>query len=182
MKLWQVFAVVALMVMVFTTGWFVQQAVNDRNHTGSWNDSAGRGANLEFIALNPSNGEYARYEVWSKDGRAMDVYFTTLDGLRAAQNGLPFDHDPRYSVLNATHARMDLRLPSTTEIYEIVIVSHDPDEVVRISSSADQWGLPLYLAPVLQAALVVLWIASIALLVLLVFSISGYRKERAGRS
>lgn len=180
MKCWRVVGIVAMLVMVSAVGLYVQMTVGDRSHSGNWGDFAGRGFDTYSMPLDPANGSYARFEVSSIDGRAVDVYLTDADGLSAARAGEAFEYDAELSAVNTTHIVKDLRI---SEYRHVVVMSYYEDEVVKVTSSTDQSSYPLDLMPVLQATWLICLIADLFLAVLLIQAWKGYARERrAGKS
>jgi hypothetical protein len=167
-----------MLVTVTAVGWFVQKTVNDRSYSGNWGTSAGRGFDVYNMPLDPARGSYVRFEVYSTDGRSLDVYFTDPDGLRAARSDGPFEFDAELSAMNTTHVSHELRI---SEFSQVVVMSHEPNLDVKIESSTEQSSYPLDLMPVLQAAGLICVIANLGLFVLLINSWTSYRRERAGR-
>ena len=177
---WKVVGIVAMLVAVSAVGWYVQETVNDRSHSGNWGTSAGRGFDIYNMPLDPAFGSYVRFEVSSADGRAVDVYFTDPAGLRAARIGDAFEYDAECSITNTTHIVKELRIDGYSHV---VVMSHDEDEVVRVTSSTEQSSYPLNLMPVLQATWLVCLVANLFLVVLLVQAWKRYARERrAGRN
>lgn len=180
MKAWKVVGIVVMLLAVSAVGWYVQQTVNDRSHSGNWGTSAGRGFDIYNMPLDPAYGSYVRFEVSSADGRAVDVYLTDPAGLRAARTGDAFEYDAAYSSINATHITKELRI---SEYSHVVVMSHDEDEVVKVTSSTEQSSYPLDLMPVLQATWLICLVANLFLVVLLVQAWKQYARERrAGRN
>lgn len=176
MKRWQVIAVVVLLMAVSITGWFIQSTLNGRSHSGNLGVSAGRGIDMYSFPLSPDLGGYVHFEVASVDGRTMDVYIADQAGFEAARSGLPFERDPAFSELNTTQVVGDIRI---TELSQLVVMSHGPEETIRVTSSIDQARYPLELGPVLYASSIICWIANIALFALLLQAWISYRKRRA---
>lgn len=180
MKRWKVVGLILMLVVVSAVGWYVQMTVNDRSYSGNWGSSAGRGFDVYNMPLDPAHGNYVRFEVSSTDGRTMDVYFTDPDGLRAARSGNEFEYRAELSAMNTTHIIKELRI---SEFSHVVVMSHDPDEVVSVRSSTAQSSYPLNLMPVLQAAGLVCLGGNLFLIWLLVMSWRRSKGERgAGRS
>ena len=138
-----------MLVTVSAVGLFVLQTVSERSYSGNWGTSAGRGFDVYNIPLDPAHGTYVRFEVTSTDGNTLDVYFTDQDGLRAARSDDPFEFDVERSEMDTTHIIRELRI---SEYSQVVVMSHDPNLDVKVTSSAEQSSYPLSLMPVLQVA------------------------------
>lgn len=164
-----------MLVTVSVVGLYVQKAVNERSHSVNWGTTAGRGFEVHSMPLDPGRGSYVRFEVSSTDGHSIDVYLTDMDGLRAARSGNTFEFDPQGSAMDVGSIVRELRI---SEYSYVVVMSHEPHEVVSIASSTDQSSYPLGLMPVLQAAELTCWIANIALFALLIHSWNRYSRER----
>ncbi len=179
MKRWQVVGVFIVCILVGVAGWASQKAVADYVHPmGSGGQTAGQGWEVENIPLDPALGEHVKIEITSLNGHPLNVYYTTEAGLVATHLGQPFEYDPQYSHMNATHVKMELSLPVSSEILEIMITSSDPQEIVPCQVVAEQSHLPFDMKAFFQATSFICWISGISLFVLLVHSISIYRGER----
>ncbi|MDW5563144.1 MAG: hypothetical protein SA339_07950 [Methanomassiliicoccus sp.] len=178
MKRWRVVGIIAMLLAVSAVGWYVQKAVQDRSYSGNWGTSAGQGFDVYNIPLDLDKGNYVKFEVSSTDGRTLDVYLTDLDGLRAARSDQPFDFQSEYSAMNTTHVVREFRISHNSQV---VVMSHDAGETVKLTSSTEQSPYPLGLMPVLQITGIVCLVANIGLFVLLLSSWTSYHRERAGR-
>jgi hypothetical protein len=175
MKRWQVVGVIVMLVVVSVVGLYLQRAVSDRSYSGNWGTTAGRGFDVYNVPLDPEYGSYVRFEVTSADGRTVDVYLTDMDGLRAARSNDPFEYDNASSATNVDHISRELRISGYSQL---VVMSHDPDEIVSVTSSTEQSSYPLGLMPILKAAGLACWIANFVFFVLLLQSWWQYSRER----
>lgn len=178
MKRWQVVGVIVMLVTVSVVGWYLQMAVNDRSYAGNWGTTVGRGFEVYNMPLDPAHGSYVRFEVSSTDGRAVDVYLTDMDGLRAARSDDPFAYDAASSAVNVSHFNKEVRISGYSQV---VVMSHDADAVVSITSSTEQSSYPLSLMPVLRAAGLACWVANLVFFVILVQCLVQYERERHKR-
>jgi hypothetical protein len=73
------------------------------------------------------------------------------------------------------HISRELRISGYSQL---VVMSHDPDEIVSVTSSTEQSSYPLGLMPILKAAGLACWIANFVFFVLLLQSWWQYSRER----
>jgi hypothetical protein len=179
MKLWQVLAIVALLVLVSVTGWVSQQAVNGIKTNSLAVSTVSPEFSADNIYLRPEDGQHAYFEVGSGDGQRINVYFTNASNRQDFLPSRPFDYDPEHSQLNTTYYQTEVWLSDTSDIYEVVITGVDPQATVPVYGHSEQSSWPLGLRPVFQALSLVAWISNLALFVLLIYAISSYASERS---
>ncbi len=181
MKGWQVWGIAIMMVLCGVIGWASQSAINGVHHDSASSNIVGHGINSSAsMALNSEFGVNVHYEVRSQGG-PLNVYITNLSNLLSARASGHLVYFPEQSVLNTTLVQVDAVLSKGPDIEQIVIESAAPEAQVQFSSSYEQSSYPLSLIPLFEALTFICGISTIALFVLLIYSISAYLQER-GRS
>lgn len=185
MKRWQVLAVLALFIAVNVGGFAVNKAGNSIESIGTYGSGAeagSEGKDMLYFPLSSSKGAYYKMEISSLDGHRFNVLFTNESVMMAARDSsAPIEYIADRSALNVTSVTLEGRLPDSTDVYMLLILSAEPGVKVTMETSGDQGAFPPGLRPVLQAAYFTCWISSIALLFLMVYAYDRYRNKRGPR-